>query len=122
MSRKKIFKAINKNKLSALYTSLLKNAIEKKEAEYKQEGVVFNVKNDVLRVYGSISPDACKSYLQGLALDIPFEDYRIREEILNFLQLDVACIEGCYNDTDTIIDQYWDGISGVFSALLRSEY
>lgn len=123
MNRRKIFTFINKNKLRNLYTSILKNAIEKKEEEYKQEGCEFNIKNDVLRVCGRVSQKACKYYLQGLELQIPFEDYKIREEILNFLQIeDGKYIEYKYNDTYAIIDQYWDGISLEFSVLLQYEY
>lgn len=121
MARKKILTKINKNKLTKLYTSLLKNAIEKKEDEYKQEGYEFNVKNDVLRVCGKITQRACKYYLQGLVLPIPFEDYKIREIILNYLKIkDDNYID--YNDTYAIIDQYWDGISLAFSVLLQYEY
>ena len=123
MARKKIFTTINKNKLKKLYTSLLKNAIEKKEDERKQEGYEFNVKNDVLRVCGKITPRACKYYLQGLVLPIPFEDYKIREVILNYLKIkDDKYIDYDYNDTYSIIDQYWDGISLAFSVLLQYEY
>lgn len=121
MTRKKIFTTINKNKLKKLYTSLLKNAIEKKEDEYKQEGYEeFNVKNDVLRVCGKITPRACKYYLQALVLPIPFEDYTIREAMLNYLKIkDDKYIDYYYNDTYAIIDQYWDGISLAFSVLLH---
>lgn len=99
---------------------MLKNAIEKKEDEYKQEGYEFNVKNDVLRVCGKITQRACKYYLQGLALPIPFEDYKIREVILDYLKIkDDKYID---NDTYAIIDQYWDGISLAFSVLLQYEY
>lgn len=120
MTRKKIFTTINKNKLKKLYASLLKNAIEKKEDERKQEGYEFNVKNDVLRVCGKITPRACKYYLQALVLPIPFEDYKIREIILNYLKIkDDSYIDYYYNDTYAIIDQYWDGISLAFSVLLK---
>lgn len=123
MTRKKIFTTINKNKLKKLYTSLLKNAIEKKEDEYKQEGCEeFNVKNDVLRVCGKITPRACKYYLQALVLPIPFEDYKIREAMLNYLKIkDDKYIDYDYNDTYAIIDQYWDGISLAFSVLLQND-
>lgn len=122
MTRKKIFTTTNKNKLKSLYTSILKNAIEKKEAEYNQEGYEFNVKNDVLRVCGKITPRACKYYLQALALPILFEDYKIREVILNYLKIkDDKYIDYDYNDTYAIIDQYWDGISSAFSVLLQNE-
>lgn len=121
MTSKKIFTMVNKNKLRALYTSLLKTAIEQKEDAYKQEGVVFNIKKDVLRVCRSVTPNACRSYLQGLALEIPFEDYKIQQEILNFLQIEDGEDEN-YTDTDAIIDQYWDGISLQLSVLLRREY
>ena len=121
MTRKKIFTKINKNKLKKLYTSLLKNAIEKKEDE--QAGYEFNVKNDVLRVCGKITPRKCKYYLQGLVLPIPFEDYKIREVILNYLKIkDDKYIDYDYNDTYAIIDQYWDGISLAFSVLLQYEH
>ena len=119
---RKIFTEINKNKLKKLYTSLLKNAIEIEKDELKQEGYEFNVKNDVLRVCGKITPRACKYYLQGLVLPIPFEDYKIREVILNYL-LNYLKIKDDkyidYNDTYSIIDQYWDGISLAFSVLLQ---
>ena len=116
MTRKKIFTTINKNKLKKLYTSLLKNAIEKKE-DYEF------VKNDVLRVCGKITPRACKYYLQGLGLQIPFEDYKIREIILNYLKIkDDKYLDYDYNDTYAIIDQYWDGIALAFSVLLQNEY
>ena len=117
---RKIFTEINKNKLKKLYTSLLKNAIEIEKDELKQEGYEFNVKNDVLRVCGKITPRACKYYLQGLVLPIPFEDYKIREVILNYLKIkDDKYIDYDYNDTYSIIDQYWDGISLAFSVLLQ---
>ncbi len=123
MARKKILTKINKNKLKKLYKRLLKNAIEKKEDECKQEGYEFKVKNDVLRVCGKITPRACEYYLQGLVLPIPFEDYKIREIILNYLKIkDDYYIDYYYNDTYAIIDQYWDGISLAFSVLLQYEY
>lgn len=119
MTRKKIFTNSNKNKLKKFYASLVKLAIEKKEDEC-QEGYEFNVKNDVLRVCGKITPRACKYYLQGLVLPIPFEDYKIREVILNYLKIkDDNYIDYYYNDTYAIIDQYWDGISLALSVLLK---
>lgn len=115
---RKIFTEINKNKLKKLYTSLLKNAIEIEIEERKQEGYEFNVKNDVLRVCGKITPRACKYYLQGLVLPIPFEDYKIRETIRHYLKIkDDKYVD--YTDTYSIIDQYWDGISLAFSVLLQ---
>ncbi len=121
MNSRKIFTQVHKNKLRKLYKSLLKNAIAEKEAEYKQEGYdEFNVKNDVLRVCGKITPRACKYYLQGLILNIPFENWKIREELLNFLGIENEIyIDFIYKDTCDIEDQYWDGISLEFSVLLQ---
>lgn len=119
MYSKKIFTPLNKSKLSNLYKSLLKNAIAKKEAEYKQEGYdEFNVKNAVLSVCRKITPRACKYYLQGLALNIPFEDWKIREEILDFLGIEnESYTDYIYKDFCDIVDQYWDGMAIELSIL-----
>lgn len=121
MNSRKIFTQCNKTKLRKLYTRLLKNAIEDQKDERKQEGNdEFNVKNDVLRVCGKITPRACKYYLQGLILNIPFEDYKIRDEILNFLGLEnEVYIDFMYKDTGEIVDQYWDGMAIELSILLQ---
>lgn len=121
MYSKKIFTPLNKSKLSNLYKSLLKNAIAKKEAEYKQAGYdEFNVKNDVLRVCGKTTPRACKYYLQGLILNIPFENWKIREELLNFLGIEnESYIDSICKDTCDIEDQYWDGMAIELSILCR---
>lgn len=122
MTGRKIFTTINKNKLRKLYTSLLKNAIEKKETEYLQDGYEFEIKKDVLRVCGKITPRACKYYLQGLVLNIPFEDWKIRDVVLRCVDIEnETYIDFIYKDVHEIVDQYWDGMAIELSVLLQKK-
>ena len=121
INERKIFTQFNKTKLRKLYKSLLKNAIAEKEDEYKQEGYdEFDIKDDVLRVCGKITSRACKHYLQGLILNIPFENWKIREELLNFLGIkNKSYIDFIYKDTCDIEEQYWEGMAIELSILLQ---
>lgn len=118
MNRRKIFTQVHKNKLRKLYRDLLFRAINEQKAEYRQEGREFNTKLDILRVCGKTTPRACKYYLQGLTLNIPFADYDIRQNILNFLRIEnERYTDYMYKDTCDIVDQYWDGMAIELSIL-----
>lgn len=116
MNKRKIFTQLNKNKLRKLYRDLLKQVIDEQKSEYSE----FDVKQEVLCVCGKTTPRACKYYLQGLILNIPFADYDIRQNILNFLGIEnEVYIDFMYKDTCDIVDQYWDGMAIELSILCK---
>ena len=120
MNKRKIFTITNKNKLRKLYRDLLIKAIDEQKAEYRQEGREFNAKLDILRVCGKTTSRACKYYLQGLTLNIPFENWKIREEILNFLGIkNESYTDYIYKDFCDIVDQYWEGMAIELSILCK---